>query len=62
MIILPPLPTDPAELRAEIERLELAREAARAVGRLTPGRARQIARELSELRQAFAVAAAKKVA
>lgn len=59
MIIVPELPTDPAALRAQIEALEVQREQLRGLGRLSAERGRQFARELSDLRQARAVALAR---
>ena len=59
MIYVPELSRDPETLRQRIESLEVRREHMRALGRLTAERGRQIAAELSELRQARAVAQAR---
>lgn len=62
MIYLNPLPDTRQQLIDLIAALELRRERQRALGRLTPERARQIAAELSELRQRLAVVSAKEAA
>lgn len=62
MIILPELPQTRQALLERIGEIETARERQRSLGRLSPERARQIARELSELRQALAVAIVQEAA
>lgn len=62
MIILPELPETRQALTDLIAALELRRERQRALGRLTPERARAYAAELSELRQRLAVVSTKEAA